>query len=45
MLYCLAVRGGDLLDVGGFFLPGPSQLQPRLCVPTPACDLPAQALT
>jgi len=22
MLYCLAVRGGDLLDVGGFFLIG-----------------------
>lgn len=26
MLYCLAVCCGDLLNVGGFLLPGPSQL-------------------
>lgn len=26
MLYCLAICCGDLLNVGGFLLPGPSQL-------------------
>lgn len=37
MLYRLAICCGDLLDVGGFLLPGPSQLWPQLSMSPHPC--------
>lgn len=43
MLYCLAICCGDLLDIGGFLLPRPSQLYSLSSVhPQPAHDLPVE---